>query len=155
GVFRTRRIAILETEMMCSRTCWVGSFRLSALGEKAIRVAAIVSSNYFSVLGVQMARGRAFLPEEEIPGRAVSVAVVSYAYWQKNNFDPGVLGSEIFIAGRPFTVVGIAPRGFNGTSQLAAISVWAPFSAYHLVNDSQEIAGRPFGDRSGQELMII
>ena len=87
-------------------------------------VAAIVSSNYFSVLGVQMARGRAFLPEEEIPGRAVSVAVVSYEYWQRNNLDPGVLGSEILIDGRPFTVVGIAPRGFNGTSQLASISVW-------------------------------
>jgi putative ABC transport system permease protein len=127
---------------------------LGRKGDTRRSVAAIVSSNYFSVLGVQMARGRAFLPEEEIPGRAVSVAVVSYAYWQKNNFDPGVLGSEIFIDGRPFTVVGIAPRGFSGTSQLAAISVWAPFSAYHLVNDSQ-ISGRPFGDRSGQELMII
>jgi predicted permease len=128
---------------------------LGRQGDTRRSVAAIVSSNYFSVLGVQMARGRSFLPEEEIPGRAVSVAVVSYAYWQKNNFDPGVLGSEIFIDGRPFTVVGIAPRGFSGTSRLAAISVWAPFSAYHLVNDSQEITGRPFGDRSGQELMII
>src|SRR4030095_3552493 len=127
---------------------------LGRKGDTRRSVAAIVSSNYFSVLGVQMARGRAFLPEEEIPGRAVSVAVVSYAYWQKNNFDPGVLGSEIFIDGRPFTVVGIAPRGFSGTSQLAAISVWAPFSAYHLVNDSQ-ISGRPFGDRSEQELLII
>ena len=128
---------------------------LGRKGDTHRSVAAIVSSNYFSVLGVQMARGRAFLSEEELPGRAVPVAVVSYAYWQKNNFDPGVLGSEIFIDGRPFTVVGIAPPGFSGTSQLAAISVWAPFSAYHLVNDSQEITGRPFGDRSGQELMII
>src|SRR5262245_24204181 len=103
-----------------------------------------------------MVRGRGFLPEEETPGRSVSVAVVSYAYWQRNNLDPGVLGSEILINGRPFTVVGIAPRGFNGSSALAAISVWAPFSSYHLVaNDSAEIAGRPFGDRNGQELMII
>src|SRR5262249_20701379 len=86
-------------------------------------VAAIVSSNYFSTLGVQIVRGRAFLPEEEMSGRAVSVAVVSYAYWQRNNLDPGVLGSEILINGRPFTVVGIAPRGFNGSSALAAISV--------------------------------
>jgi predicted permease len=128
---------------------------LGRKGDTRRSVAAIVSSNYFSVFGVQMARGRAFLPQEESPGRGVSVAVVSYAYWQKNNFDPGVLGSEIFINGRPFTVVGVAPRGFSGTSQLAAISVWTPFSAYHLVNDSQVITGRTFGDRSGQELMII
>jgi predicted permease len=129
---------------------------LGRKGDTHRSVGASVSSNYFSVLGVQMARGRAFLPEEEIPGRAVSVAVVSYAYWQKNNLDPGVLGSEIFINGHAFNVVGIASRGFNGTSQLASISVWAPFSAYDLVaNESQEGARRPFGDRSGQELMII
>jgi putative ABC transport system permease protein len=128
---------------------------LGRKGDTRRSVGAIVSSNYFSVLGVQMARGRAFLPEEEIPGRAVPVAVVSYAYWQNNNFDPGVLGSEILLDGRPFTVVGVAPRGFSGTSQLLAISVWTPFSAYNLVSDSQVITGRPFGDRSGQELMII
>src|SRR5262245_21909945 len=70
---------------------------LGRKGDTHRSVAALVSSNYFSVLGVQMARGRAFLPEEEIPGGAVAVAVVSYAYWQRNNLDPGILGSEIFI----------------------------------------------------------
>ena len=44
----------------------------------------IVSSNYFSVLGVSPAYGRAFLPEEEKPGAGRRVAVVSHAYWQKN-----------------------------------------------------------------------
>src|SRR5262245_40343776 len=141
------------TDVMGWNLAFVG---LGRKGDTRRSVAASVSSNYFSVLGVQMARGRAFLPEEEVPGRAVSVAVVSYAYWQRNNFDPRVLGAEILINGRPFTVVGIAARGFGGTSQLAAISVWVPFSVYHLVvNDSQEIPARPFGDRSGQELMII
>jgi predicted permease len=129
---------------------------LGRKGDTRRSVAALVSSNYFSVLGLRLARGRGFLPEEETPGRAASVAVVSYSYWQKHNLDPEVLGSEILIDARPFTIVGIAPRGFIGTSQLASIEVWVPLSAYHLVaNDSQETAGRPFGDRSGQELMVI
>src|SRR5215475_5296974 len=76
--------------------------------------AATVSSNYFSVLGVQPVRGRVFLPEEETPGRPAEVAIVSYAYWQKHNLDPAVLGSRILINGHPFTIVGIAPKGFTG-----------------------------------------
>src|SRR5882762_11250620 len=61
---------------------------------------AIVTSNYFSVLGVPLAQGRAFLPEEETPGHNTPVAIVSYSYWQKHNLDSGVLGSQLLINGR-------------------------------------------------------
>ena len=47
--------------------------------------AAIVSANYFSVLGVSLTQGRAFLPDEETPGRNAQVAIVSYSYWLKHN----------------------------------------------------------------------
>src|SRR5215831_17064224 len=80
--------------------------------------ASMVSSNYFSVLGIELTRGRTFLADDEIPGRPAQVAVVSYGYWQKHNLDPAMLGSDILIDGRPFTIVGIAPRGFTGTMQL-------------------------------------
>src|SRR5205814_9225956 len=68
-------------------------------GDTRRTFAAIVSSNYFSVLGVSLARGRTFLPEEETPGRPAMVAIVSYAYWQKHNLDPAVVGSQIFVNG--------------------------------------------------------
>src|SRR6202171_4020080 len=68
-------------------------------GDTRRTFAAIVSSNYFSVLGVPLARGRAFLPEEETPGRGATVAVVSYGYWQKHNLDPMLLGSPLLING--------------------------------------------------------
>src|SRR5471032_375752 len=45
--------------------------------------AELVSSNYFSVMGVQPARGRAFLPEEETPGRNPAVVIVSHSFWKK------------------------------------------------------------------------
>src|ERR1700694_4000591 len=47
-------------------------------------LADLVSSNYFSVLGVLPAYGRSFLPEEEKAGRAQRTAIVSYGFWQKH-----------------------------------------------------------------------
>ena len=72
--------------------------------------ADIVSSNYFTVLGVAPVQGRAFLPEEEKPGHDAAVAVVSHSYWEKQGLNPALLGSKISINSRPFTVVGILPK---------------------------------------------
>jgi predicted permease len=118
---------------------------------------AMVSSNYFSVLGVSLARGRTFLPEEETPGRNAPVAVVSYAYWQKHNLDPSVLGSQLFVNGRPYTVVGITPRNFTGTMQVFSVEVWLPLSVHEQVeNDfSTEDRKKVFGERDGQQLLIV
>jgi putative ABC transport system permease protein len=68
---------------------------LGQKGDTRRTFAAVVTSNYFSVLGVPLARGRAFLPEEETPGRNAPVAIVSYSYWQKHDLDPTVLGSQV------------------------------------------------------------
>src|SRR5207244_221615 len=66
-------------------------------GDTRRAFAALVTSNYFSVLGVPMARGRAFIPEEETPGRNTPVAIVSYAYWQRHNQDPALVGAQLLI----------------------------------------------------------
>src|SRR5215471_5474924 len=129
---------------------------LGETGDTRRTFASIVSSNYFSVLGVQLARGRAFLPEEETPGRPATVAIVSYAYWQKHNLDPAVLGSQIRINGRPFTVVGIAPRGFTGTMQVFSLELWTPLSTYDLFTDNLgRDVSKPFGDRGGRQLLLV
>ncbi len=96
---------------------------LGQKGDTRRAFAAIVSSNYFSVLGVPLAQGRAFLPEEETPGRNTAVAIVSYGYWQKHDLDPRVLGSQLLVNGRPFTIVGITPKGFVGTMQVLSPKV--------------------------------
>lgn len=129
---------------------------LGQKGDTRRTFAAIVSSNYFSVLGVPLARGRAFLPEEETLRRNAPVAVVSYAYWQKHNLDPSVLGSELLVNGHPFTVVGIAPRGFTGTMQVFSAEVWLPMSNYErIANDFEQENKTPFGERGGQQLLIV
>ena len=128
-------------------------------GETRRTFAALVSSNYFSVMGVPLARGRAFLPEEETPGRAAPVAIVSYAHWQRSNLDPAMVGSQILINGKSFTVVGVAPRGFTGTMQIFSPEVWLPLGMHdQIVNDFQTReagAQAAFGERAGQHLLIV
>lgn len=106
---------------------------------------AVVSSNYFSVLGVQLARGRTFLPEEERPGSDIAVAIASYQYWKKTGFDPGLIGSTLRINEHPFTIVGIAPEHFTGTMMLFSSEFYFPLGVYdRLAND--------FGDKSRRAL---
>src|SRR4051812_13452218 len=129
---------------------------LGQKGDTRRTFGGIVSSNYFSVLGVPLVRGRTFTPEEEALGRNAPVAVVSYAYWQKHNLDPAVLGSQLLVNGHPFTIVGIAPRGFTGTLQIFSVEVWLPFSNYdQIANDYEQASKTPFGDRAGQQLIVI
>jgi predicted permease len=127
---------------------------LGQKGDTRRAFAAVVSSNYFSVLGVPLARGRAFLPEEET--RNAPVAIASYNYWQKHNLDPTVLGSEVLINGRAFTIVGIAPKGFTGTLQILSPEVWLPLSVYDQVaNDFGAKDKTTMEDRNGTQLRIV
>ena len=129
---------------------------LGQKGDTRRAFGAIVSSNYFSVLGVPVARGRAFVPEEETPGRNTPVAIVSYSYWQKHDLDPGVLGSQVFVNGRSFTIVGIAPKGFVGTMQVLSPEVWLPISVYDQVaNDFESENKTTIDDRKGTQLRIM
>jgi len=129
---------------------------LGQKGDTRRAFAAIVSSNYFSVLDVPVARGRAFLPEEETPGRNAPVAIVSYGYWQKHDLDPGVLGSQLLVNGRPSTIVGITPKGFVGTLQVFSPEVWLPMSVYDQVaNDFESENKTTIDDRKGTQLRIM
>src|SRR6202045_1427858 len=129
---------------------------LGQKGDTRRAFSAVVTSNYFSVLGVPLARGRAFLPEEETPGHDASVAIVSYSYWQKHDLDPGVLGSQLLINGRAFTIVGIAPKGFVGTLQILSPEVWLPMSVYDQVaNDFESDNKTTIDDRKGTDVRIM
>jgi predicted permease len=129
---------------------------LGQKGDTRRAFSAIVTSNYFSVLGVPLARGRAFLPEEEIPGYNRPVAIASYSYWQKHGLDPNILGSQVFINGRAFTIVGITPKGFVGTMQILSPEVWLPMSVYDQVaNDFRSENRTTIDDRKGTQLRIM
>src|SRR5438094_9736358 len=107
------------TDMMAYNLALVG---IGQKGDTRRAFGAIVSSNYFSVLGVPLAQGRTFLPDEETPGRGAAVAIVSYAYWQKHNQPE--LGSTLLINGRTINIIGVAPSAFTDTLLFISTEVW-------------------------------
>jgi predicted permease len=106
----------------------------AASGEAAadraeVAEAALVSGNLFSVLGVGAAVGRTFTAaEDDVPG-AHPVAVLGYGYWERRfGRDPGIVGQTLEVNGAPVTVLGIAPRGFNGAFIDGATDVYLPIT---------------------------
>ena len=118
--------------------------------------ADIVTSDYFAMLGVAPAHGRAFLPEEETPGTNPPVAIVSHSYWEKQGRNAGLLGAKITVNSQPYTIVGIMPKGFTGTMQIFAPEVWLPMGTYDTVANNFESSKRAsITSRSRNELLVI
>ncbi|HEV3469202.1 MAG TPA: ABC transporter permease [Pyrinomonadaceae bacterium] len=89
------------------------SYNLSGGGEPERLSGRNVSPEFFSVLGVAPALGRAFMAEEDAPGRE-RVVVLSHGLWQRRfGADPGLVGRAVTLNGEPFTVVGVLPQGFR------------------------------------------
>jgi predicted permease len=127
-------------------------------GESSRRtMSSVVSSNYFSVLGVRLVRGRAFTAAEEKPSSNAQVVIASYAYWKRTGFDPALLGTTIRINERPFTVVGITPERFSGPMMLFGPELYFPLGAYDLIsNDLFKVsATRTLERRDGHALFLI
>jgi putative ABC transport system permease protein len=86
---------------------------LSGAGEPERIVIAGASPGFFPLLGVQAAKGRTFLRDEDQPG-ASRVAVISDGLWHRRfGADPAIVGKPILLNGRPTTVVGILPPDFQ------------------------------------------
>ena len=89
-----------------------------------------VSGNFFAALGLQPAAGRLYVPSEaETPGEPLLV-VLGYGYWQKRfHGDPRAIGMQILVNGRSATIIGVAPRQFQGMYSIFETHVYLPMSA--------------------------
>jgi predicted permease len=98
-------------------------------GSTASRVAgSLVSSNYFSVLGVHPALGRFFAADDDASNPA-KIAVLGYGYWQRRYAGRiDALGQSIESGTSRYTIVGVAPKGFTGT-ETRDVDVWLPIGA--------------------------
>ena len=108
-----------------------GVAEVMALGnaESSERVfAALVSGNYFEVVGTRAALGRFFTPEEDrIPG-ARPVAVLTHHFWTRRfSADPNIIGQTIRLNNLPYTIVGVAEEGFTGTT-IFSTDLWVPMA---------------------------
>jgi len=102
---------------------------LSARGQTQNGEGMLVSGSYFPVLGITPAIGRLLTPgDDRVPGES-HVVVLSYAYWQ-NRFasDPAVLNQPLIVNGQTMTIVGVAPKGFDGTTLGVKPDVYAPIT---------------------------
>lgn len=88
----------------------------------------VVSGNYFTVLGTRAAWGRTLEDRDDGAPGANAVTVISHELWERRfNRNPGVVGESILLNSHPFTIVGVAPRGFQGTTLLRS-DLWVPIS---------------------------
>jgi predicted permease len=117
-------------------------------------LATVVSSNYFSTLGVTMLQGRTFQAEEEKPGGELT-AIVTYPFWKKQGPDPQLLGKPVRINGHLFTIVGITPQGFTGTTALVSPEIFVPLNAYALVMNDFDGHVRPLAARDNPALIVV
>ena len=75
----------------------------------------LTSADYFEVLGVQPHLGRTLISTRANERAGAPIAVLSYHFWQKRFAgDPGIIGKAIQLNRHPYTIVGVAPRGFRG-----------------------------------------
>ena len=93
-------------------------------GRSEILMGEIVTANYFDVLGVGAVTGRTFAPDEGAPG-AKPVAVIGYGLWQREyGGDPSAVGRSIRLRGIDYTIVGVAPKAFEGMTPGFSPLVW-------------------------------
>jgi predicted permease len=102
-----------------------------ASGSEQIPV-QVVSGNYFSLLGAQTPLGRAFHPDED--RKPTPVAVISHGFWERSlGSDPDIVGKTLTLNRVPFTVIGVAAKGFTGTVLGGNPSMWVPLSMHDVV----------------------
>jgi predicted permease len=124
---------------------------LSAAGQTRRVFAAMVSANYFSVAGVNAARGRTFVPAEDSGRNAHPVVVLGWNAW-KSLFggDTGIVGRGLILNGQAYSVIGVAPREFRGMLPVVAPELYVPLMQFDQVrpglSDRFERRGSNFMD---------
>jgi predicted permease len=102
---------------------------LSARGQTSSGRGMLVSGSYFPVLELQPALGRLIGPVDDRAVGEARVVVLSYAYWQTQfGQNPAVLNQPLVVNGQSLTVIGVAPRGFDGTTLGAKAQVFVPIT---------------------------
>jgi predicted permease len=102
---------------------------LSVRNEPLTGAGMFVTGSYFPVLQLQAAVGRLFMPSDDEVVGANFVTVLGYDFWmERYGGDPTVIGENIIVNGKPLTIIGVAPDGFNGTTLGVLPNVYVPIS---------------------------
>ena len=132
-----------EARSFSGMAAWANTqFNLSGTGEPQMVRGALVTADYFRVLGTPVAVGRDFAAAEERQGEA-RVAVLGYGFWQREfGGRTDIVGRQIQLGGIPYTVVGAGARGLALPQD---VDVWAPLTIDTTLgrrNDFLQVIGR-------------
>jgi predicted permease len=107
---------------------------LSFRGQTMSSEGVLVSGSYFPLLGLRPALGRLFVPADDQTVGGHYLAVLSHSYWESQlGADPNVLNEPIIVNGQSMTIVGVAPRGFNGTTLGGRPQVFVPLTMRDVI----------------------
>jgi predicted permease len=107
---------------------------------------ALVSGNYFRVMGLQPQLGRLLGEEDDRTPSGHPVAVISHAYWQRRFAgDARIVGRQVTINNVPMTIVGVTPPDFLGSFLGIAASAWVPMAMQPDVAGGSRLEARGSG----------
>ena len=108
----------------------------------------LVSGDYFSTLGVKAALGRTLTPADDSAPGANQVVVIGYDLWQRRfGADAAIVGKRITLNAQPFTVIGVAVEGFEGTVIGGATEIWLPISMFAEARPLEDVRGNYLAER--------
>jgi predicted permease len=116
----------------------------------------ITTGDLFATFDIPLAMGRTFTLDEEKPGAEIPVTIISYPMWERLGSPADISGRIVRINQRDFTVIGVAPKGFSGTTVMLTPELWLPTGVYDsMVNDfaSDNIVGT-LRDRRHHALIV-
>jgi predicted permease len=133
-----------------------------SLGDRSrIALGQVVTSNHFSMLGVQPFLGRMLVAADDEPS-AARVVVISHRMWQREfGADPAIAGKSLTLRGQPYIITGVAPASFTGVVPLLTPELWLPITHVEEVepagiNDSvPSPVGTTTLERRGMRWMFV
>jgi predicted permease len=122
-------LALRDAPEVLTGLAAVSSINMNLASEEATEQipGQLVSGNYFPVLGVRPRIGRLLAPEDDRVAGGHPMCVISYGLWQSRfGSAPNVVGRNVEINGRSYTILGVTPAGFDGTDQGTHAQVYVP-----------------------------
>jgi predicted permease len=103
---------------------------VGSAGATRERSIAAVSASYFDFFDVRPVLGRFFTRDEDVTPRGAAVVVLTHAFWQTEFGGRDVLGQPLLIDRQTYTIIGVAPPGFEGVNEGPPRSAFIPITAY-------------------------
>jgi len=124
-----------SNRVLAGFAAWGGIVTSLNAGPEAEQVTgAIVTGNFFDVLGVVAARGRLLATSDDVTPGAHPVAVISHDLWQiRFAGQSDIIGREVHLNGQPFTIIGVTPAGFPGPQLGTTLQLYVPMMMQAII----------------------